>query len=122
MDAKTPVDAENIREIFDTVCGSDATAKNIVEVDVEKYIQFLEESDLSDVQKREFIETIYLILINFIDIGFGIHPIQHVFDEIDPKTIDMPGDVSDNKDNSIKSLSEKLDRAAKNPAAERLES
>lgn len=45
-------------------------------VDVEKYAHHLENSGMSEEEKRLFLETLWAILIQFVDLGFGIHPVQ----------------------------------------------
>lgn len=37
---------------------------------------FLDNSNLSDDEKREFAETIWYIVVTFVDLGFGIEPVQ----------------------------------------------
>ena len=44
--------------------------------DYEEYAPYLEDSDLTEEQKREFLETLWNIMVSFVDLGFGIHPIQ----------------------------------------------
>lgn len=41
-------------------------------VDWEAYALYLEGSDLSDDEKREFIETIWTIVVGFVDLGFTV--------------------------------------------------
>ncbi|OWU68771.1 hypothetical protein [Phaeobacter sp. 22II1-1F12B] len=41
-------------------------------VDWEAYGHFLEESNLSDEAKRDFIETIWSIVVGFVDLGFAV--------------------------------------------------
>jgi len=45
-------------------------------IDYDLYARYLEDSDLSDDQKREFIETLWSVIVSFVDLGFGIHPLQ----------------------------------------------
>lgn len=47
-----------------------------LEIDYELYMKMLEDSEWSDDQKREFIETIWSIVVSFVDLGFGVHPVQ----------------------------------------------
>lgn len=47
-------------------------------VDWAFYAHYLEDSDLSDEEKREFIETLWSIVTSFVDLGFGLHPAQLV--------------------------------------------
>lgn len=41
-------------------------------VDWEAYGHYLDESDLTDEEKREFIETIWAIVVGFVDLGFAV--------------------------------------------------
>ncbi|NRA30147.1 MAG: hypothetical protein HRU11_07770 [Parvularculaceae bacterium] len=52
------------------------TDKPSVLVDYERYAHFLKDSDLSDEDKAAFLETIWNIVVSFVDLGFGVHPIQ----------------------------------------------
>jgi len=45
-------------------------------IDWDLYGQYLEDSDLSDAEKREFIEVLWSIVVSFVDLGIGIHPAQ----------------------------------------------
>lgn len=52
-----------------------------LQVDWEVYAQMLEASDWSDAQKREFIETIWSLVMTFVDLGYGVHPVQQACGE-----------------------------------------
>lgn len=54
------------------------SAKPTLTVDVEKYQAMLDDSGLSDDEKKQFIEAIWSIVVNFIDWGFEVHPLQEV--------------------------------------------
>ncbi len=60
-------------EVVETANTAPGTALSI---DWELYGTYLEDSDLSEAQKREFIETLWSIVVSFVDLGFGIHPLQ----------------------------------------------
>ena len=47
-------------------------------LDSSLYDKYLEESDLSEEQKQEFLETLWSIIVSFVDLGFEIHPVQQV--------------------------------------------
>lgn len=47
-----------------------------VTVDYEKYLHFLEDADISDQDKREFLQTLWGIICEFVSLGFGVHPVQ----------------------------------------------
>ncbi len=45
-------------------------------IDWELYGKYLDETDLSDAEKREFLKTIWAIVVSAVDLGFGMHPVQ----------------------------------------------
>ena len=49
---------------------------SVITVDYGKYEHFLETADLSEDQKREFIDALWSIIVSFVDLGFGVHPAQ----------------------------------------------
>lgn len=50
--------------------------RSVITVDYEKYEHFLETADLSEDQKRQFIDALWQIIVGFVDLGFGVHPAQ----------------------------------------------
>lgn len=57
---------------------SDDARKNppTLTIDWDLYGQYLEDSELSDAEQREFIEVLWSIVVSFVDLGIGIHPAQ----------------------------------------------
>ncbi len=47
-----------------------------VGVDFEKYQHFLDGSDLTDEEKQQVVQALWDIIVNFVDLGIGVHPIQ----------------------------------------------
>lgn len=45
------------------------------------YIHFLKDSSLSEAQKTELLHDLWKILSGFVQLGFGIHPIQQAMDD-----------------------------------------
>ncbi len=52
------------------------TAPPSLTIDWDSYLPFFEDEDISDEHKRELIEALWSIMVNFVDLGFGIHPVQ----------------------------------------------
>ncbi len=50
--------------------------KPVITIDYERYEQFLEKSDMTDVQKQEFLQTLWEVITEFVSLGFGVHPLQ----------------------------------------------
>ncbi|GJL99997.1 MAG: hypothetical protein DHS20C07_16770 [Methyloligella sp.] len=51
-----------------------------LQLDVEYYQAFLDDEDITDAQKKELIETIWNIVVTFVDLGFGIEPVQQAIE------------------------------------------
>jgi len=64
--------------------GTDAQAPKpaALEVDFERYQSYLDEEDLSEAEKQAFVEALWSIVLNFVDLGFGVHPLQKVCGQI----------------------------------------
>ena len=70
---KTTSNKEGVRG-----CTEEKVHPLAVEMDFEKYASHIAEFDLTEEQQREFLETLWAILISFVDLGFGISPVQEV--------------------------------------------
>lgn len=55
-----------------------SSAQRVVTVDVTKYDQYLRDSDMSPEQKEEFLRAMLSIVLTFVELGFGVHPLQQV--------------------------------------------
>lgn len=58
--------------------GFRASARPKIGVDIQKYQALLDGSDLSQHQKDDFLRALWSIVVTFIDLGFGVHPLQEV--------------------------------------------
>ena len=47
-----------------------------IEVDFDRYAHFLDDSDLSEDQKRELLQTVWNVVCGFVALGFEVHPFQ----------------------------------------------
>ena len=57
-------------------------------IDVEFYEAIISDPEISPDQKRQIIEIIGTIVLEFIDIGFGVHPVQQAQGSIAQKWAD----------------------------------
>lgn len=73
----------------------EASARPIVTVDVNKYQAFLDESDLNDAEKEEFLEAVWSIVVTFVELGFGVHPLQEVCGQNSEISSERPKDAFD---------------------------
>ncbi len=74
----------NIKDEFDKPKELEALVKQegkaphplVLSIDYEKYEHYLEDSNLTEAQKQEFLQALWNIIVNFVDLGFGVHPVQ----------------------------------------------
>lgn len=52
-----------------------------LQVDVQQFQSYLDDLDISEESKIELLETLWSIVVTFVDMGFGIHPVQQVMEE-----------------------------------------
>ncbi len=69
------------------------TAPPGLEIDWDAYLPFFEDEDISEADKRELIEALWSIVVSFVDLGFGVHPVQQACGQ-DVSLAELPmGDV-----------------------------
>jgi hypothetical protein len=52
------------------------TSPPTLSIDVDLYQHYLDNSDLTDTQKQELLETLWNIICEFVQMGFHVHPVQ----------------------------------------------
>jgi hypothetical protein len=75
----------------------DTTAQShfsFLSMDWEEFGHHLEDSDLTDDQKRELIEAVWNIMAAFVDLGLGIHPIQQAAPDDCGQNLDLLAFIS----------------------------
>lgn len=68
--------AENEKGKANTKSATERKALPTIGVDYELYAHYLEHSDASEEDKRALVETLWSIIMTFVDLGFGVHPVQ----------------------------------------------
>lgn len=48
--------------------------KNTISIDLAAYMPLMEDSEASDEEKLALIQTLHTILLQFVDLGFGVRP------------------------------------------------
>lgn len=62
-------------------------------IDWDAYLPFFEDAEISEQQKRELIEALWSIVVSFVDLGFGIHPVQQACGKNDDAKADERSDL-----------------------------
>lgn len=55
-------------------------ARPVLRLDVSLYEKHLAGSDMTEEEKRAFLETLWSIIVGFVDLGFGIDPVRQAQD------------------------------------------
>ena len=84
-------------------------------LDSGKYLAEIEDWDVSEAQKVEFLQTLWSILCSFVELGFGVDSVQHLLPELAGKTSVTSGNELECKDSFQTNAYEKAatDSAAK---------
>lgn len=49
--------------------------------DPEKYLNYIDDPHLTDVQKTEFLQTLWTIMSAFVDLGFGVDSVMPILEQ-----------------------------------------
>ena len=69
------------------------TAPPTLNIDWDAYLPFFEDEDISENDKQELIEALWSIVVSFVDLGFGVHPVQQACGQDDDPLNDLPPDL-----------------------------
>ncbi|MEC7298102.1 MAG: hypothetical protein VXW43_05410 [Pseudomonadota bacterium] len=47
-----------------------------LKVDVEHYQNYLDNNEMSEEQKADFMSALWTVIVAFVDLGYGVHPVQ----------------------------------------------
>lgn len=59
----------------------DRTGEPVLALDADAYRQYVEDFDLSEDQENELLQAIWTIIVQFVDLGFGIESVQQVLED-----------------------------------------
>lgn len=75
MDNET-IEERHEENITDKLTQAIRLDRSSIGIDLDYYQAAIDDPEVSDAKKLELIEIIGALVINFIDIGFGVHPVQ----------------------------------------------
>lgn len=53
-------------------------SRPVITVDYEHYVYFLADTDWTEEQKQEYLQTIWNITCELVSLGIGVHPLQQI--------------------------------------------
>lgn len=85
------------QDIDTPICDETKPDRQILRIDYALYESHLKNSDLSEIEKQAFLESLWNIIVGFVDLGFGVHPLQQACEqELDLSSL-MATDVISSK-------------------------
>lgn len=84
-----------------------------LQVDVERYQAHLDDPEMTDEERRQVIEALWVIVSCFVELGFQVHPTQQVCGKVDNAL-----DVAGNSDST--EVQSKHSESAEEPSAPEL--
>ena len=90
-------------------------------IDYALYQKYLDNSDMSDAHKCEFLDALWLIIVSFVDLGLGVHPLQQVDDahganngkEAECGQLDIRAEIIPNEPSDMIEYNHQSDRPAR---------
>ncbi|RBW43863.1 hypothetical protein DS901_09025 [Loktanella sp. D2R18] len=70
-----------------------STPPPTLNIDWELYAAMLEDSDMPLDQQKELVETLWTIVVMFVDLGFDLHPTRQICGETGDSLSDDPSDL-----------------------------
>lgn len=64
-------------------------------IDWDFYGRYLAQSDATDAEKRALLETLWVIVVAFVDLGLGIHPLQNPCGKDADWAVNLPFEIAD---------------------------
>lgn len=80
--------------------------------DVTRYMHFIEDPSLNDLQRRQMVEALWAIVLSFVDLGFGLHPAQQACGKLEEPLANKSGTDSDGGKVTAYSLTKTFNKAA----------
>ena len=65
-----------------------------LEIDLESYQTYIDDNDFSDEQKSDFVNALWTVIVAFVDLGYGLHPVQSEGAQIVNLPVAQPRDVA----------------------------
>jgi hypothetical protein len=63
-----------------------ASSRPVLTVDIRKYQALLDSSQATEKEKEEFLRALWSVVSTFVELGFGVHPLQEVCGQISTNT------------------------------------
>ena len=82
----------------------EAAPRKTLTLDTAKYQEMLDDPSLSEAQKEQIIEALWKIIVCFVDLGFGVSPLEDACGQLtqsDDQGHDAGGDVVSSRDHTL---------------------
>ena len=73
-----------------------------LQVDVERYQSYLDDPEMTDAERRQVIEALWIIVSSFVELGFQVHPTQQACGKVE-NALDVAGNSDSTEVQSVHS-------------------
>lgn len=105
--------ADNTSKFIETFS---TAARPTLSIDIDRYQEYLDGSDLTPEQKEEFLRAVWSIVVTFVELGYGVHPLQEACGQLRETDAQPPPPAADaviSEDNNTAKPLEKPDPPGK---------
>lgn len=92
-------------------------SQRAVNVDLDAYKAYLDDPALSDAEKDQIVDALWKIVVCFVDLGFGMSPVQEVWGQTNEE-VDSERFFDSNEEYSL-TVSQEVDRSATDDVEDR---
>ncbi|MET3662873.1 hypothetical protein [Aquamicrobium ahrensii] len=85
-----------------------SNSRPIVSIDVERYKHLIDDPAIGEDEKEAFLHALWSIIVAFVDLGFGVHPLQEVCGESE-HAVDELNEVFDRAKRTDSNCKNKVD-------------
>lgn len=83
-----------------------------LKLDVSRYMRLIDDPAIPECQRRQMIEALWPIIVAFVDLGFGVHPVQQACGQVSKALASGPGTDSDGARVATSTLPRTFNKAA----------
>jgi len=78
-----------------------------LKLDLVRYEKMLNNCDLTEQQRQDFLETLWSVIVGFVDLGFEVHPLQQAAPHTCGQQLDLTSFLASDVITSKKGISQK---------------
>ena len=87
-------------------------ARPTLSIDTTKYQNYLDGANLTPEQKDEFLRSMWSIVVTFVELGYGVHPLQEACGQVHESAGESPTQAADAVSSEHQNTAKPLEKPA----------